>query len=224
MVKQVTICNPKGVANVKKTTTMILAALALTAFAVSPIFACGEEKTSANTGEVKAQMVGDKASCGAKAEGASAQMTGDKAACKTMSAAECAAKCGTMSAEDLAKHCNYDGKVEMINMSIKGMTCGGCESSVRASLEKIEGVVKVCAISYKDNMAVVVIDPAKTKTDVLTTAVSNKGYAVEVIPAVATTTTGKTVDAHKGCTAEQKAACAAKKEAGTTETTTKQPH
>ena len=209
----------------RKATTMILAALALTAFAVSPIFACGEEKTSANTGEVKAQMVGDKASCGAKAEGASAQMTGDKAACKMgRTSAECAAKCGTMSAEDLAKHCNYDGKVQMINMSIKGMTCGGCESSVRASLEKIEGVVKVCAVSYKENMAVVVIDPSKTKTDVVTTAVSNKGYAVEVIPAVATTATGKTVDAHKGCTAEQKAACAAKKDAGTTETSDKQPH
>lgn len=212
----------------RKATTLILAAFALTAFAVSPIFACGEEKTSANTGEVKAQMVGDKASCGAKTEGASGKLIGDKAACaaacKTMSAAECAAKCGTMSAEDLAKHCNYDGQVQMINMSIKGMTCGGCESSVRASLEKIEGVVKVCAISYKDNMAVVVIDPSKTKTDVLTTAVSNKGYAVEVIPAVATTTTDKAVDAHKGCTAEQKAACAAKKAAETQETTAKQPH
>lgn len=210
----------------RKATTLILAALALTAFAVSPIFACDHDKTSANTGEVKAQMVGDKASCGAKTEGASAQMMGDKAACaaacKTMSAAECAAKCGTMSAEDLAKHCGYDGKVQMINMSIKGMTCGGCESSVRATLEKIEGVVKVCAVSFKDNMAVVVIDPTKAKTEALTTAVTNKGYAVEVIPAVVTT--GSIGDLHKGCTAEQKAACAAKKDAGTTETSDKQPH
>jgi copper chaperone CopZ len=127
-----------------------------------------------------------------------------------------------MSAEDLAKHCGYDGKVEMITMSVKGMTCGGCEGSVRATLEKIEGVVKVCAVSFKDNMAVVVIDPAKAKAEMLTTAVTNKGYAVEVIPAVATT--GSTVDAHKGCSAEQKAACAAKKAAETSETSDKQPH
>lgn len=211
----------------RKASILFLAALAICALAIAPVFACDKDKASASTGEVKAQMIGDKASCGSKAEGASAQLTGDKAACaaacKDMSAAECAAKCGSMSAEDLAKHCGYDGKVQMINMSIKGMTCGGCESSVRASLEKIDGVVKVCAISYKDNMAVVVVDPAKVKNEVLTTTVSNKGYAVEIIPAVATSGT-KTTDAHKGCSAEQKAACEAKKAAETKEASDKQPH
>jgi copper chaperone CopZ len=211
----------------RKATILILTALAFGAFALSPVFACDKDKASASTGEVKAQMVGDKASCGAKAEGASAQLTGDKAACaaacKTMSAAECAAMCGSMSPEALGKHLGYNGKVQLVNMSVKGMTCGGCETSVKASLEKIDGVVKVCAISYKDNVALVAIDPAKVKSDVLTTTVTNKGYAAEIIPAVATTGT-TTTDAHKGCTAEQKAACEAKKAAETKEASDKQPH
>jgi copper chaperone len=194
---------------VRKATIFILAALALMAFAVSPIFACDKDaKTSASTGTTNAQMVGEKTGCTAHGTMTAAECA---AKCANMSPAECAAKCGSMSEADLAKMCNYDGKVQMVNMSVKGMTCGGCESSVKASLEKVPGVVKVCAVSYKDNMAVVVIDPTKTKTDALTTAVSNKGYAVEVIPAVATTTTGT---AGKSCSASQKAACAAAGKAG----------
>lgn len=146
---------------------------------------------------------------------AKAQMTSEKAGCSahgmSMTAADCAAKCAAMSPEDLAKACNYDGKVQMVKMSVKGMTCGGCESSIKACLEKIDGVVKVCAVSYKDDFAAVVIDPTKTKTEMLTTAITNKGYTAEVIPAVATTTTGA-ANLHKGCTAEQKAACGAKAE------------
>lgn len=212
----------------RKATTLILAALALTAFVVTPIFACDHgAKTSANTGDAKAQMVGEHASCGAKGDAASAKMMGEKGACTAhgdmkMSAAECAAKCAAMSPEDLAKCVKYDGQVQMINMSVKGMTCGGCENSVRASLEKIDGVVKVFSVSYTDNTAMVVIDPTKTKPEALTTAIVNKGYTAEVIPAVATTTTMS--EAHKSCTPEQKAACATKKAAETQETSDKQPH
>ncbi|MBI5266695.1 MAG: heavy-metal-associated domain-containing protein [candidate division Zixibacteria bacterium] len=201
----------------KKATMFILASLAVMALAISPVLAgegCGAK---AAAGEAKAQMTSGKGCTTAHGE---------------MSAAECAAKCASMSAEDLAKHCNYDGKVQMIQMSVKGMTCGGCENSIKASLEKIEGVVKVCAVSYKSDFAAVVVDPSKVKSEMLTTAISNKGYAVEVIPAVATMTSGS-ADAHKSCTPEQKAACASKKaacaahqEAKTEETTSsdKQPH
>lgn len=211
----------------RKASILFLAALAICALAIAPAFACDKDKAaSASTGEVKAQMVGDKASCGSKGEGASAQMTGDKAACaaacKGMSASECAAKCASLSGEELGKHMGYNGKLQLVNMSVKGMTCGGCESSVKASLEKIDGVVKVCNISYKENMAVVVIDPAKVKSDVITTAVTNKGYTAEIIPAVATSGTS-TTDAHKGCSAEQKAACE-KKAAEAKEASAKQPH
>lgn len=211
----------------RKASILFLAALAICALAIAPAFACDKDKAaSASTGEVKAQMVGDKASCGAKAEGASAQMMGDKAACaaacKGMSPAECAAKCAAMTPEEFGKHMGYNGKLQLVSMSVKGMTCGGCESSVSASLEKIDGVVKVCAISYKENKALVAIDPAKVKADALVTAVTNKGYTAEVIPAVATSGTSMT-DAHKGCSAEQKAACE-KKAAEAKETSDKQPH
>jgi len=208
---------------VKRTSLLVLLLFAFLSLAISSAFACGKDgenatKTSASVcpSMAKAQMISDKGACTGHGE--------------KMSAAECAVKCASMSSEDLAKACNYDGKVQMIQMSVKGMTCGGCESSIKACLEKLDGVVKVCAVSYKDDFAAVVIDPSKTKSDLLTTAITNKGYTAEVIPAVATATTGS-ADPHKGCTAEQKAACAAKKaacetkkDAKTEETSAKQPH
>lgn len=201
----------------KKATLFILASLALLAFAITPVFAgegCGAKTAAA--GDTKAQLTSDKGGCTAHGD-------------MKMSAAECAAKCAAMSPEELAKCCSYNGQVKMINMSVKGMTCGGCESSIKACLEKIDGVVKVCAVSHTDNMAMVVIDPTKIKPEALTTAITNKGYTAEVIPAVATTTS--TSADHKSCTAAQKAACAANKsacaahqDAKTEETTDKQPH
>jgi copper chaperone len=208
---------------VRKTSLLVLALLAILSLGITSAFACDKDGANAT----KASATG----CTGMAK---AQMTSDKGACtghgEKMSAAECAAKCASMSPEDMAKACNYDGKVQMIQMSVKGMTCGGCESSIKACLEKIDGVVKVCAVSYKDDFAAVVIDPSKTKSDLLTTAITNKGYTAEVIPAVAAATTGA-ADLHKGCTAEQRAACATKKttcetkkDAKTEETSAKQPN
>jgi copper chaperone len=65
------------------------------------------------------------------------------------------------------------------------MTCGGCENSVKTALEDVPGVIKVAKISYKDGVALVCFDPEKGKTDAMTTAVTNKGYEAEIIPAVA---------------------------------------
>lgn len=204
----------------RKSAMLVLALFAVLSLGVMSAYAC--DKTEANAtkasasgcpGAAKAQMIGEKTGCAAHGE--------------SMTAADCAAKCAAMSPEDLAKSCNYDGKAQMIKISVKGMTCGGCESSIKACLEKIDGVVKVCAVSYKDDFAAVVIDPTKTKSEMLTTAITNKGYTAEVIPAVATTTTGA-ANLHKGCTAEQKAACGAKAEmkaeTKAEETSDKQPH
>ncbi|MEW6049696.1 MAG: cation transporter [Candidatus Zixiibacteriota bacterium] len=188
-----------------------VACMAVLALAAMPAFAGGAECAS--------KASADKAACTA-AHGTDGKMiSSDGKACPSMGATKtsadakacCAAhggKMASMTPEECAKMCGYTGgKCEMVSMSVKGMTCGGCESSVTAALEKVPGVVKVVSISYKDGTAMVCVDPAKCQKDGLTSAVSNKGYEAAIIPAVATTG----AEGHgKVCSPEEKAACAAK--------------
>lgn len=216
----------------KKMIFLGLSGLAVLAMTVAPVVAgenCSGTKTTATTAS-------SKATCGSKAEGAKATLTGSGTSCgdktattasadgtcnlagKKLTAEECATMMKTMSAEECAKLCGYEGKMEMVNMNIKGMTCGGCEGSVTAALEKTPGVVKVLSVNYKDGSALVCIDPAKTKAESLTKTVVDKGYEAQIIPAVATTgTTTKAAGAgcSKTCSPEEMAACASKKDAKT---------
>ncbi|MFZ5981489.1 MAG: cation transporter [Candidatus Zixiibacteriota bacterium] len=96
-------------------------------------------------------------------------------------ASDCAVKC--------SEPCQgHTGNCSMINMSIKGMTCGGCENSIKTALEKVPGVIEVKSISYKEGTAQVCFNPDKTKLESMTQAVAASGYEVEVVPAVAKTT------------------------------------
>lgn len=209
----------------KKIIFLGLSGLAVLAMTIAPVVA-GEGCADAS----KASTTSTKAACCAKAEGASASLVGascgEKSTATTASAhgtcnlngqkltaEECAKMMASMTPEQCAKACGYEGKMEMVNMSIKGMTCGGCEGSVTAALEKTPGVVKVVSVNYKDGSALVCIDPAKTKAETLTQTVSNKGYEAQIIPAVATTgATTKAAGAgcSKTCSPAEAAACAAK--------------
>lgn len=91
-----------------------------------------------------------------------------------------------LTAEEHARLCKSDGKCEFTTISVKGMTCGGCEQSVSATLTEVPGVLKVLKVSYQDGLAEVCFDPAKTTGEALTTAVTNKGYQAEIVPAVVT--------------------------------------
>lgn len=206
----------------RKLFTFGLAGLAVLAFAAGAAMACDGAKEASATKSActakdsNAKMISaDGKSCaGHDATKASAD---GKAACPLMGAtkasadgkAACTGHDGKMmSADECAKACGYTGgKCELVNMSVKGMTCGGCESSVTTALEKVPGVVKVVSISHKDGTALVCIDPAKCKKDGLTSAVSNKGYEAEIVPAVATTTVAAP---GKVCDPNDKASCASK--------------
>ena len=198
----------------KKFLLMGLACLALLALIAAPTFACGENGKSASTTTTDGKLVSadGKASCdGAKATSADAKAKCDGAKMTSADGKACCAghtsgTSATSASADGAK-CPYaDGKnCEMVNMSVSGMTCGGCESTVRASLEKIPGVIKVVNVSYKDKVALVCVDPTKCKKEMLTSAVADKGYEAEIIPAVATSGT----DAKADCAAK----CAAAKDA-----------
>lgn len=198
-----------------------LAGLAILALAVSPILA-GENCAKAGDSKACAKV------CGAKGTSASAEKSGCTGGtgasgaatmigaeggvdCKHLSKEECAklcieGKCKYMTKEECAKLCADGSACEVINMSIKGMTCGGCEQSITAALVKIDGVKKVVSVSYKDGSALVLIDPAKVKSEMLATAVTDKGYEVQVVPAVATMTSAQAKA--RVCSPEQKAACA----------------
>lgn len=167
----------------KKLSVMLVFAVALAAFAAAPaVMACGENasKTTASNDKAANKLVSGKSSCSASEK--TAQLASDDAAA-----------CGA--------------KYTLVAMNIKGMTCGGCEESVKTALANVEGVMSVKEVSYESGTAKVYIDKAKMKdNNLLTTAVSNKGYVAEVIPAVAKT---QTVNSHgKTCTAAEKAACA----------------
>jgi len=135
--------------------------------------------------------------------------------CKHLSKEECAklcaeGKCKYMTKEECAKLCANGSACEIVSMSIKGMTCGGCEQSITAALQKIDGVKKVVSVSYKDGSALVLVDPAKVKSEMLATAVTDKGYEAQIVPAVATMTAAP--EKGKVCSPENKAACAKKTE------------
>lgn len=171
----------------------LVAAFALT----SSIFACGEEKTSGTTASkscsdsksgqltsaptTDAKMVGDKAACAA---GANAKMAGDKAACAAnMAACGTDACCDGMTMAKYIKDTKYEGKMAVVNMSIKGMTCNGCAEGVSATLAKVDGVLKVVGVDYKAGTAKVLVSAEKVKNENLVTAVTAKSYEAKLIMA-----------------------------------------
>ena len=164
------------------------AVLAVMAFALSPIYACGNnQKTSTaktDMHKTDAKMVSstDKASCGASK--ATAQLTSEKGGC---SAACIAAH--QMSAEQCAKMCPYSTEVRVV--SVQSMTCGHCEQKVEAALAKAPGVLKVINVSYKDGIALVAVDKTKANDKTMAQMVTDSGFKAEVQPAVATTTSNE---------------------------------
>jgi copper chaperone CopZ len=115
-----------------------------------------------------------------------------------MSAEECAKICG-VTPEEYSKMCADKENCGITKLSVKGMTCTGCEQTVSAALEAVPGVYRVVKVDYKEGMALVCANTEKVSGEALATAVTNKGYAAEVIPAVATTTEAPAAKTVSGC-------------------------
>ncbi len=62
-----------------------------------------------------------------------------------------------------------------VTLAVKNMYCAACPHTVKASLEAVPGVAKAI-VSYKDKIAVVTYDDAKTSVQALTTATTSAGY------------------------------------------------
>ncbi|MEI6576175.1 MAG: cation transporter [Bacteroidota bacterium] len=67
--------------------------------------------------------------------------------------------------------------VKTMELSVKGMTCEGCENTVQTSLTQVAGVTE-CTASFKEGKAKVKFDSTKTNVKVLTAAIVDAGYEV----------------------------------------------
>lgn len=62
-------------------------------------------------------------------------------------------------------------------MDVKGMTCTGCENTVKKSVSQLDGVADISA-SHTDSSATVKFDTSKTSLDAISLAIQEKGYSV----------------------------------------------
>lgn len=72
-----------------------------------------------------------------------------------------------------------NAKIELqtYNFEVKGMTCTGCEQTIQANVNKIEGIQLVTA-SHTEKNATVRFDPKKTDTTEIKKAITGSGYTV----------------------------------------------
>ena len=65
--------------------------------------------------------------------------------------------------------------MQTVTLSVPGMTCAACPITVKAALNKVDGVARV-DVSYPDREAVVTFDDTRTSVEALTQATTNAGY------------------------------------------------
>jgi copper chaperone CopZ len=66
---------------------------------------------------------------------------------------------------------------ETLQLTVTGMTCGGCENAVRKTLQQVEGVEDVTA-SHRASLVGVTFDANKVTRAILKERIEALGYAV----------------------------------------------
>jgi len=177
--------------------------LAVSALSISTLIAEGEKSDSSKKNDA------EKSSCGISAKHTSAD---SKESCSEADMKACAEKAGMTLEEFKTKHKDH----AMKTISIEGMTCGGCENSVKEALLKVEGVNRVVSISHTQKSAVVCVDATKSSDDALVKAVADKGYSAKMIQAVdkAEGSSDTEKSCTRSCDSDGKSSSSSKKEAG----------
>jgi len=70
------------------------------------------------------------------------------------------------------------GDDKSVTIQCSGMTCTGCENSVKNKVKKVSGVKEVIA-DYKTNTVKATYDEKKTNLDAIKDAISDAGFNVE---------------------------------------------
>jgi copper chaperone len=66
---------------------------------------------------------------------------------------------------------------ETLDLTVTGMTCGGCENAVKRTLSKLNGVSEVAA-SHAEDRVRVTFDETRLTPAAIRTAIEGLGYAV----------------------------------------------
>ena len=67
-----------------------------------------------------------------------------------------------------------------VEIHTTGMTCTGCENTIKSKVKKAEGVKDVMA-DVKSNTVKASFDPAKTNPEAIKEAITSAGYKVESV-------------------------------------------
>ena len=67
-----------------------------------------------------------------------------------------------------------------VEIHTSGMTCTGCENTIKSKVKKVEGVKDVMA-DFKSNTVKASFDPAKTNPEAIKEAITSAGYKVESV-------------------------------------------
>lgn len=71
--------------------------------------------------------------------------------------------------------------VEVVTLTVEGMTCGGCTLATRKVLTRLDGVERA-VVTYEPPRAVVTFDPGKVTTEQMIAAIKTLGYRATVVP------------------------------------------
>lgn len=187
----------------RKVFTVGLLSVALLVLAGSGAFACDPAKCNVPC-DVKTS----------KTSGTDAKMINSGGLCAPEDKTACAARLG-IPVEDCESLCK-SGALTLVNLSIKGMTCGGCENTLTTALNEVPGVIKVGSISHEAGEASVYLDSRKGTSEAMVKAITDKGYKADIIPAVVKTNTANE-NTGKTCSVFDKSSCAAKTKSAETQ-------
>ncbi|KAA3619376.1 MAG: heavy-metal-associated domain-containing protein [Calditrichaeota bacterium] len=66
----------------------------------------------------------------------------------------------------------------LVTIDVQGMTCAGCETSIKMAVKKIAGVKNVEA-SFSEGTAVVTVNPEKAQEQQIIDAINKIGYTAK---------------------------------------------
>lgn len=102
-----------------------------------------------------------------------------------------------------------------LNLSVKGMHCGGCETKFKTVAADINGITEVTSVSASNSNAVIIYDEkATTEEKIIKSLAEQTGYTVSATTANGATATGTPAgccmkgQSNPACKDSDKAKCA----------------
>lgn len=78
------------------------------------------------------------------------------------------------------KTLQVSGSDKAVEIQCSGMTCTGCENTIKSKVKKVDGVKDVMA-DFKTNTVKASYDPGRTNPDAIKEVITSAGYKVESV-------------------------------------------